>query len=53
MRRRDDLVFGSSGFVRALLAGMLAVSGMLGLAGCGTEPGSPSVQLGNTVDYRC
>ena len=49
MRRRDNLVFRSSGLVRALLAGVLAVSGMLGLAGCGAEPGSPSVQLGDTV----
>lgn len=49
MRCRDDLVFGSSRCARALLAGMLTISGILGLAGCGTEPGSPSVQLGNTV----
>ena len=49
MRRRDNLVFRSSMLVRALLGGVLAVSGMLGLAGCGAEPGSPSVQLGDTV----
>ena len=43
MRCRDDLVFRFSGLVRVLLAGML------GLAGCGAEPDSPSVQLGDTI----
>ena len=49
MRRRDNLVFRSSGSVHVFLAGTLVITGMLGLAGCGTEPGSPSVQLGDTV----
>ena len=49
MRRRDDLIFWPSRLVRLLLAAMLAVSGTLGLAGCGTEPGPPSVKLGSTV----
>ena len=49
MRRRDDLIFRPSSFVHCLLPAMLAVSGALGLAGCGTEPGPPSVKLGGTV----
>ncbi|MGB2419650.1 MAG: carboxylesterase/lipase family protein [Luminiphilus sp.] len=49
MRRRVDLVFPSRGLVRVMLAGTLAVSGILGLAGCNTEPFPPSVRLGNTV----
>ena len=49
MRRSDDLVSRSSGLVRALLAGVLAVSGILGLAGCGAEPDSPVVRLGDTM----
>ena len=49
MRRRDDLVFQSSRLVRVLMAGVLTVSGMLGLAGCGAELDSPSVQLGDTT----
>ena len=49
MRRRDDLAFRPSRLGRVLLAGMLVASGMLGLTGCGTEPGPPSVQLGDTV----
>ena len=49
MRRRVDLVFPSRGLVRVMLAGTLAVSGILGLAGCDTEPFPPSVRLGNTV----
>ena len=49
MRRCDNLIFRPSGLVRLLLPAMLAVSGTLTLAGCGTEPGPPSVKLGSTV----
>ena len=49
MRCRNDLVLLPSGLARVLLAGTLVVTGMLGLAGCGAEPDSPSVQLGDTV----
>lgn len=49
MRRCDDFVVRCSGLVRVLMAGMFAVSGMMGFAGCGTEPEPPSVQLGSTV----
>ena len=49
MRRCDNIMRRSKCVMSATLVGMLAVLGMLGLAGCEVESGPPTVQLDATV----
>ena len=49
MRRCHDLVCRSRLLTDLMLAGMLTVSGMFGLAGCEVESGPPIVRLGDTA----